>query len=291
MTTELQDSLIRTRMLPFSSYTPRLERVVRSAARDMGKRVAVSFNGATGELDRQVLQRMMPAFEHLLRNAVAHGVEMPAQRAAAGKPETGNISVTLRREGTEMAIVVQDDGAGLNIERIRRIAIERGLLPEGQDIDAGDALNLILSPGFSTAAEVTQDAGRGVGMDVVANEIKLLGGSLSVESTPGAGTEFTARLPLTLAVTQALLVRCGEDQFAVPLPAVEGIVRVPRDEVQRYRKDPSGGYAYGDQTYRVEHLGHFVRGGIGRLRAFFHIDGVARAIGAFDGQMFPIQKQ
>ena len=265
VTTELQDSLIRTRMLPFASFTPRLERVVRSAARDMGKRVKLSFSGATGELDRQVLQRMMPAFEHLLRNAVAHGIEEPAQRRAAGKSETGVIRVVLRREGTEMAIDVCDDGAGLNIERIRRIAIERGLLDADRHIDAAGALSLILSPGFSTAAEITQDAGRGVGMDVVANEIKLLGGSLSVDSRPGQGTAFTARLPLTLAVTQALLVRCGEDQFAIPLPAVEGIVRVPRRDVDRYRAASSDGYVYGDQTYRVEHLGRYVGASTARL--------------------------
>ncbi|MEM6639137.1 MAG: Hpt domain-containing protein [Pseudomonadota bacterium] len=258
VTTELQDALIRTRMLPFSHFTPRLERVVRSAARDMNKRVDIVFEGAAGELDRQVLQRMMPAFEHLLRNAVAHGIESPDDRRAEGKAETGHIRVSLRREGTEMAICVADDGSGLNIERIRRLAVERGLLEDGQDIDANGALNVILSPGFSTATEITQDAGRGVGMDVVANEIKLLGGSLSVESTAGQGTEFTARLPLTLAVTQALLVRCGDDQFALPLPAVEGIVRVSKSEIERYQRGSSEGYVYGDQTYRVEHLNRLV---------------------------------
>ncbi len=258
VTTELQDSLIRTRMLPFSNFTPRLERVVRSAARDVGKRVNIAFEGGSGELDRQVLQRMMPAFEHLLRNAVVHGIEAPDARRAASKDETGQIGVLLQREGTEMAIRIRDDGAGLNIDRIRRVATERGLIAADAELGNTDALNLILEPGFSTAKHVTQDAGRGVGMDVVANEIKLLGGSLAVDSAAGKGTEFVARLPLTLAVTQALLVRCADDQFAIPLPAVEGIVRVPRAEVAQYLNDPSRRYVYGAQNYKFEHLGRYV---------------------------------
>ncbi|MFK7887395.1 MAG: Hpt domain-containing protein [Gammaproteobacteria bacterium] len=258
VTTELQDSLIRTRMLPFSNFTPRLERVVRSAARDMSKRVNVTFRGESGELDRQVLQRMMPAFEHLLRNAVAHGIETPAARRDAEKEEAGNITVLLQREGTEMAIRIRDDGAGLDIDRIRRVAAERGLIGADEKISNAQALSLILEPGFSTAKQVTQDAGRGVGMDVVANEIKLLGGSIAVDSTPGKGTEFVARLPLTLAVTQALLVRCADDQFAIPLPAVEGIVRVPRTEAAQYLADPSRRYSYGAQNYKFEHLGRYV---------------------------------
>jgi chemosensory pili system protein ChpA (sensor histidine kinase/response regulator) len=258
VTTELQDSLIRTRMLPFSNFTPRLERVVRSAARDLGKNVQVAFSGESGELDRQVLQRMMPAFEHLLRNAVVHGIESAHRRRELGKDEVGQIDVSLRREGTEMAIRIRDDGAGLDIERIKAVAQERGLIAQNAEIASHDALNLILVPGFSTASQVTQEAGRGVGMDVVANEIKLLGGSLAVDSKPGMGSEFTARLPLTLAISQALLVRCGDDQFAIPLPAVEGIVRVPHADVEAYLSDPSKRYVYGTQEYRFEHLGRYV---------------------------------
>ncbi|MFK8017704.1 MAG: Hpt domain-containing protein [Gammaproteobacteria bacterium] len=258
VTTELQDSLIRTRMLPFSNFTPRLERVVRGTGRDLGKNVNVTFRGESGELDRQVLQRMMPAFEHLLRNAVAHGIEEPAQRRERGKEEAGTIDVSLSREGTEMAIRIRDDGAGLNVERIKAVASERGLLQGAGQISNDEALNLILTPGFSTASQVTQNAGRGVGMDVVANEIKLLGGSLAVDSKPGIGTEFTARLPLTLAVTQALLIRCGDDQYAIPLPAVEGIVRVPKSDVDSFLSNPSKRYTYGSQNYRFEHLGRYV---------------------------------
>ena len=258
--TDLQNGLMRTRMVPFQRHVPRLTRTVRQVALETGRRVELSVSGATGELDRQVLERMMPPFEHMLRNAVVHGIESPARRVAAGKSETGRIEVTLRREGSEVVIVVQDDGAGLNLKAIRDKAVGLGLITPRQVLSDADAMQLILEPGFSTATSVTQSAGRGVGMDVVTNEVKRLGGALQMDSTPGQGTRFTIRLPFTLAVSQALIVRAGPELYALPLPTVESVVRLSRAEVQRYLHDDAPTFEYGGQRYRFQHIGAFVGG-------------------------------
>ncbi|MEM9208704.1 MAG: Hpt domain-containing protein, partial [Pseudomonadota bacterium] len=221
VTAELQNGLMRTRMVPFQRHVPRLTRLVRQAAVEVGKRAELAVEGAAGELDRQVLDKMLPPFEHMLRNAIVHGIESAELRQAAGKPAAGRITIRLHREGAEMVIDVADDGAGLNVDSIRRKAFEQGLLkPDAKASDA-EIMDLILRPGFSTATTVTQSAGRGVGMDVVANEVKQLGGSLQISSVTGQGTNFTVRLPFTLAITQALIVRTGEEVYALPLPTVE----------------------------------------------------------------------
>ena len=257
---ELQGGLMRTRMVPFQRHVQRLTRIARQAAAETGKKVEVHINGAAGELDRQVLERMLAPFEHMLRNAIVHGIELPADRVAAGKSETGAIDVTLRREGSEVVITVSDDGAGVNLKLVRDRAISLGLTTPKQELSDEQALQLILEPGFSTAGKVTQSAGRGVGMDVVATEIKKLGGSLYTETRAGKGTTFTVRLPFTLAISQALVVRVGEELFALPLPTVEGVVRVPRSEVLRHLAEETAGFDYGGQKYRFQHLATFVGG-------------------------------
>ncbi|MFZ2509110.1 MAG: response regulator, partial [Steroidobacteraceae bacterium] len=257
---ELQGGLMRTRMVPFQRHVQRLTRIVRQAATEMGKKAELQVGGASGELDRQVLERMLPPFEHMLRNAVVHGVEMPAERVAAGKSETGLIEMTLRREGSEVVIVVADDGAGVNLKAVRDRAVALGLMTPKQGLSDEQALQLILEPGVSTAGKVTQSAGRGVGMDVVATEIKKLGGSLYTETESGKGTRFTVRLPFTLAISQALIVCVGEEVFALPLPTVEGVVRVPRAEVLRHLAEDTASYDYGGQKYRFQHLAVFVGG-------------------------------
>ncbi len=257
---ELQSGLMRTRMVPFQRHVQRLTRVARLAAAETSKKVEVRINGAAGELDRQVLERMLAPFEHMLRNAIVHGIELPADRRAAGKDETGAIDVTLRREGSEVVITVADDGAGVNLKLVRDRAVSLGLMTPRQELSDEQALQLILEPGFSTAGKVTQSAGRGVGMDVVATEIKKLGGSLYTETWAGKGTTFTVRLPFTLAISQALVVRVGEELFALPLPTVEGVVRVPRSEVLRYLAEESAAFDYGGQKYRFQHLAIFVGG-------------------------------
>jgi chemosensory pili system protein ChpA (sensor histidine kinase/response regulator) len=257
---ELQSGLMRTRMVPFQRHVQRLTRIARQAAAETGKKAEVHIHGAAGELDRQVLERMLAPFEHMLRNAIVHGIEPPAERAAAGKPETGSIEVTLKREGSEVVITVADDGAGVNLKMVRDRAVSMGLITPKQELSDEQALQLILEPGFSTAGKVTQSAGRGVGMDVVATEIKKLGGSLYTETWAGKGTRFTVRLPFTLAISQALVVRVGEELYALPLPTVEGVVRVPRSEVSKHLAEESASFDYGGQKYRFQHLAAFVAG-------------------------------
>jgi len=259
--TELQNGLMRTRMVPFQRHVQRLTRLVRQVAADTRKRAELVVTGASGELDRQVLERMLPPFEHMLRNSVVHGIESPEERVAAGKPETGTIKVGLHREGSEMVIVLEDDGRGIDVKAVRERAIARGLVPADRHLSDDEALQLILEPGFSTASSVTQHAGRGVGMDVVVTEIKKLGGALHIETKAGQGTKFTIRLPFTLAITQALIVRTGDELYALPLPTVEGVARVPRSEVEKHLAEETPTFTYGGQVYRFQHLGAFVGGG------------------------------
>ena len=262
---ELQDGLMRTRMVPFQRHVPRLTRLVRQAAAEAGKRAELAVEGAAGELDRQVLDKMLPPFEHMMRNAVVHGIENPATRQAAGKPATGRITIRLRREGAEMVIDVADDGAGLDVNAIRRKAFEKGMLQPESKLTDEAIMQLILTPGFSTADRVTQSAGRGVGMDVVANEIKQLGGSLQISSITGQGTNFTIRLPFTLAITQALIIRTGTEVYALPLPTVEGVVRIGRAELEVLLGQTEPAYEYGEQSYRFRHLGMYLGGQSSKL--------------------------
>ncbi len=262
---ELQNGLMRTRMVPFQRHVQRLTRLVRQAAQEAGKKVELLIEGGSGELDRQVLERMLPPFEHMLRNAVVHGIEKPQERLAQGKPETGTITVRLEREGSEVVITVADDGAGLNVAAIRAKARQMGLLRPEQDITDEEALQLVLEPGFSTADRLTQQAGRGVGMDVVATEVKKLGGGLFIESTPGAGARFAIRLPFTLAITQALIVRVHDELYALPVATVEGLARVSRSDVQTHLAEEHPSFEYGGHTYRFQHLGSFLGSGPSNL--------------------------
>ncbi len=256
--TELQNGLMRTRMVSVQRHVQRLARIVRQAASDTGKRAELIVEGASGELDRQVLERMLPPFEHMLRNAVVHGIELPADRVAAGKDETGHIHLSLKREGAEVIVEVRDDGAGMNLSAIRAKGLELGLIRSDQLLSDEDVMQLVLEPGFSTAAEVTHQAGRGVGMDVVAVEVKKLGGALHMESTPGRGTHFTIRLPFTLAISHALVVRTGDEYYALPLPTVEGVVRLTRDEVTTHLRSDSASFNHGGQKYRLQPLPLYV---------------------------------
>ncbi len=255
---DLQEGLMRTRMVPFQRHVQRLTRIVRQSAAELGKRADLTVEGAAGEVDRQVLDRMLPPLEHLVRNSVVHGIETPAERAAAGKPEAGHIWLTLKREGSEVVITVRDDGAGINLHVVREKAVALGLVPPKQELSDEQAKQLILEPGFTTAGRVTQSAGRGVGMDVVATEVKKLGGALFIDSEEGRGVTFTIRLPFTLAISQALVVRAGDEYFALPLPTIEGVVRVPPAEVQRQLAGETAGFEYGGQLYRFQHLSTFV---------------------------------
>ncbi len=254
VSTELQDGLLRTRMVPFDTMVPNLRRTLRQAAREQSKNAQLYVDGAHGEMDRNLLDRIKAPFEHMLRNAIAHGIETPAERRKAGKPAEGSVHIQVAREATEVVIRVSDDGRGLDRAAIRKRGIERGLLhPDIKPTD-NQLLSLITQTGFSTAGKVTQLAGRGVGMDVVANEIKQLGGSLSIESEHGKGTTFILRLPFTLAVTQAIMVRIGEATFAIPMTSVQGVARVNPDDLAALLAADEPSFRYGNEDFGIHDL-------------------------------------
>ena len=251
----LQEGLMRSRMVPFSRLVPRLRRIVRQVASELGKQVSFELDNVEGELDRSVLERMIAPLEHMLRNAVDHGIEMPADRVASGKAEAGRVVLTLGREGGDVLLRLADDGRGIDLKRVREKAIERGLMTADANLSDHDVMQFILHAGFSTAENVTQISGRGVGMDVVYAEIKQLGGSVSINSSWGKGTEFFVRLPFTVSVNRALMVELGTDHYAVPLNTIEGIVRVSPFELEHYYSDPEARFEYAGEKYQVRYLG------------------------------------
>ncbi|MGA4574174.1 Hpt domain-containing protein, partial [Stutzerimonas frequens] len=259
--TELQEGLMRTRMVPFERLVPRLRRIVRQVAGELGKQVEFMVGNATGEMDRSVLERIVAPLEHMLRNAVDHGIESVERRRAAGKPEQGTIRLDLAREGGDILLTLADDGGGINLEAVRRKAIERGLMSTGSDLSEHEILQFILEAGFSTAERVTQISGRGVGMDVVHSEVKQLGGSMSIESTLGQGTRFLIRLPFTVSVNRALMVYSGEDLYAIPLNTIEGIVRVSPYELEAYYQPDAPRFEYAGQAYELRYLGDLLNNG------------------------------
>ncbi|MDC0662853.1 Hpt domain-containing protein [Marinobacter sp. SS21] len=253
--TELQEGLMKTRMIPFASMVPRLRRIVRQISGELGKKVDFDVRNPEGEMDRNILERMIAPLEHMLRNALDHGIEQPEVRRQSGKPETGEVTLSLTREGGDVVLRMMDDGAGIPSQVIRDKAIRQGMLREDEELSDREVLQFILQPGFSTAQQVTQISGRGVGMDVVASEIKQLGGSLDIDSTLGHGTTFTLRLPFTVSVNRALMVSTGEDFYAIPLNTIEGIVRVSTYELEEYYQPDAPLYEYAGQQYRLQYLG------------------------------------
>ena len=232
-TRELQRDLLRTRMVEFEGISERLYRVVRQASKETGKQVRLDLQGGTIEMDRGMLDRMTPAFEHLLRNCVAHGIEDPQTRTGAGKEASGLITVSLQQAGNDVSVEFRDDGAGLNLQRIREKALASGLLADGQQISDDEAANLIFMPGFSTASQVTELAGRGIGMDVVRSEVNSLGGRIETTTVAGKGTNFKLVLPLTTAVTQVVMMRSGGLSVGVPANVVETVRRVTAKDLQQ----------------------------------------------------------
>jgi chemosensory pili system protein ChpA (sensor histidine kinase/response regulator) len=254
VSSELQEGLLRTRMLPFDTMVPNLRRTLRQAAQEESKSAQLYVEGAHGEMDRNLLDRIKAPFEHMLRNAVAHGIESPADRKKVGKPEEGAVRIRVAREATEVVVRVSDDGRGLDREAIRKRAVERGLIRQETRLSDDQILALITQTGFSTASAVTQLAGRGVGMDVVANEIKQLGGSLAIDSRQGEGTTFVLRLPFTLAVTQAILVRIGESTFAIPMTSVQGVARITPDELAYRMSQDNPQFEYNGEDFGIHDL-------------------------------------
>ena len=234
LTRELQDDLLRTRMVEFdSSLGERLHRVVRQAARESGKQAQLEIRGGGVELDRAVLERLTGAFEHLLRNSVVHGIETPDVRQQAGKAPVGRIVLNLHQEGNEIQVRFSDDGAGLNLARIRARGESQGLIQPGQDLNDAQLMDLIYEPGFSTAESLTEMAGRGVGMDVVRSEVNTLGGYVLTQSSPGQGASFELRVPLTTALTQVVVLRYGDRKVAVPASLMLSVQRLPVETVEQ----------------------------------------------------------
>jgi chemosensory pili system protein ChpA (sensor histidine kinase/response regulator) len=255
VSSDLQEGLMRTRMVPFDSLVPRLRRILRQTSGELGKEAQLKVEGSQGEMDRNVLDRMTAPLEHMLRNALAHGLETPEDRIDAGKATEGTIRIQVAREASEVLIRVSDDGRGLDREAIKRKAIERGLMKPDAQLGDRDLYGFILESGFSTAASVSKIAGRGVGMDVVYSEIRQLGGSLHIESERGRGTEFIIRLPFTLAVTQAVFVKQGETAYAVPITSVQGVSRIDRAELDAQLASGSPSFNYAGEDYAIHDLG------------------------------------
>jgi chemosensory pili system protein ChpA (sensor histidine kinase/response regulator) len=253
---EVQQELLSMRMIPFNSLADRLYRVVRQASKDLDKRVNMEIKGGQVELDRGVLDKIVAPLEHILRNAVAHGIEKRELRIVRGKPEIGEILLSLRQEGNEIVLILSDDGVGLNYGRIRERAVAAGLLGVDETADEARLAGFIFAAGFSTAEKLSQIAGRGVGMDVVRSEISSLGGRVEVESTPGRGTEFRLILPLTLVVTKALLIRAGSRTFAIPSPMIEQVLDLKEEDVNRVRE--AGQAEWQSNRYPFSYLPHLL---------------------------------
>jgi chemosensory pili system protein ChpA (sensor histidine kinase/response regulator) len=234
---EVQQELLAMRMIPFNSLADRLYRVLRQASKDLDKRANMEIRGGQIEMDRSVLDQIAAPLEHMLRNAVAHGIETRAERIARGKSEIGEILLSLTQEGNEIILLLSDDGAGLDYARIRQHAVAAGLIGADEAADEANLAELVFVQGFSTARALSQVAGRGVGMDVVKAGIASLGGRIEIESKHGQGTKFRLLLPLTLVVTKALLIRAGGKTFAVPSSMVEQVQELKAAELERIRAD------------------------------------------------------
>jgi chemosensory pili system protein ChpA (sensor histidine kinase/response regulator) len=247
--TDLQEGLMATRLLPFSGVAPRLERIVRQTATELEKKAALNIQGADLELDRTILDRLVPPLEHLLRNAIAHGIEAPGERLANGKVEQGQLQLQIERQGSEMVLTLSDDGRGIDIEKVRQKALALNLISADNMPAEDELIQMILSSGFSTADNISQLSGRGVGMDVVSNEIRSLKGRLSIQSDPGLGTRFIIRLPLTLSVIQSLLVRVQEEQYAVPLGSINAGERISVRDIKLMLGTHNPQYEFNGEQY------------------------------------------
>jgi chemosensory pili system protein ChpA (sensor histidine kinase/response regulator) len=216
--------------------------------------------GSSDQLDRNILERITVPLEHMLRNAIVHGIETPATRKKLKKRVEGKIIVTVESEATEFVIRMEDDGAGINYEAIKKKAIKQGLLDKKAKPTPEQLLNFIIQSGFTTSTRVTGLAGRGVGMDVVNNEIKQIGGSLEIDSEAGQGTRITIRIPFTLAVMQAIGVMADERRYMIPLASVSGVARIKPDDYRKLLESEAPRYEFADEKYPVLELGPMLGG-------------------------------
>lgn len=252
MNRDMQYGLTRVRMIPFASMADRLYRIVRQTARELDKQVELSIDGGNVEMDRSVLEKIGGTLEHLLRNAVGHGIEDATTRAKSGKNVQGSIHLSVRQENNEITLVVKDDGAGINLQQVKKRAQETGLIEEGGTTSEQSLLSAIFEPGLSTSSEITQVSGRGVGLDAVRAEITALGGRIDVTSIEGAGATFTVYLPVTLSVAQLVLVRAGESIYALPSVMVEQVQKLKSGALgEGYEKES---LIWGQKSYPMYYL-------------------------------------
>jgi two-component system chemotaxis sensor kinase CheA len=233
LTWDLRDQVLTIRMLPIGGTFTRFKRLIRDLGSELGKDVMLVSEGGETELDKTVIDQLNDPLVHLVRNSIGHGIESPAVRQAIGKPGKGRITLSAKHSGANVVLTVADDGAGLDVARIRAKAVEKGLISEQAELSEREVYALIFEPGFSTAQEVSNVSGRGVGMDVVRQAIDALRGSIEVRSEEGEGTTFSIKLPLTLAIIDGLLIDLGADHYVLPLSAVEECIELTRDDVEQ----------------------------------------------------------
>lgn len=236
LTEELRDNTMSIRMVPIGTLFSRFRRLIHDLSNELGKKVKMTMEGSATELDKTVIDQLNDPLVHIIRNAVGHGLESPEERRAAGKSETGLVRLAAHHAGASVVVEISDDGAGLNAEKLKAQAIEKGMLPADAVVSDEECFGLILKPGFTTAEEVTGVSGRGVGMDVVKRSIDNLRGSINISSSQGKGTTISLRLPLTLAIIDGLLVRIGRDLFVIPLSIIDECVELKREEAEVSRE-------------------------------------------------------
>lgn len=255
---EIQESLMRTRLVPFDRLLPRLQRIVRQTSSTLNRPAELIVQNTEGELDRTILERLVTPFEHMLRNAIDHGLEDTELRRQVQKPEVGRIVLNISSQGTDVLVSFSDDGKGIDESKIKEKALNLGLIKTDQFLDKQEILQLIFHPGFSTAKEITQISGRGVGLDVVQSEIKALGGHVSVDSELDKGTTFTIRVPTTVAVSDALMVKVGDQQFAISLAQIDRIVRIAPSTLEEYFNSKDDLFKIDNTNYKLRYLSEFV---------------------------------
>jgi chemosensory pili system protein ChpA (sensor histidine kinase/response regulator) len=256
ITTDLQDGLIRTRMVKFEEKVQRFKRLLRQTCDFRSKKAELKVIGADSDVDRNLLERLVGPIEHLLRNAISHGIEEPEKRRQLGKPEIGQVTIQVGREGGEIVVRLGDDGAGIDTRRVLAKAIEKKLVEPNAKLTEKQIMYLLLASGFSTAEQVDQISGRGVGMDVVASEVKQLGGSLEIDSVLGKGATFTLRLPFTLAINRSLIVTVDDTDYAIPIANIEGLTRMKFEQLNQIYSQDEPKYIYANNEYLMRSLGY-----------------------------------
>ena len=251
---QLQDKLMQARMVSFARLLPRLKKMTTQVSTELNKPVELNVQNAEGEMNRTMLERILAPLEHLIRNAVSHGIEDADQRRTSGKPETGQLELIVKREGSEIVVELHDDGAGIDVDAIKAKAIEKQLISPDHNLSDTDLIQLILESGFSTAETVTQISGRGVGLDVVNTEIRQMGGSMQIDNTRGKGCCFRLRLPFTLSMNRALMVQVGDSLYALPLQSIDGVTTVSSNTFLSCFQNRQP-LEYGGEAYQTLFLG------------------------------------